>query len=397
MRVGILASHPIQYQAPWFRELSKGATVEVFFALQPSPEQQGAGFGSAFTWDVDLLSGYEHRFLRNNAANPSTERFSGCDTPEIFEIISASHFDVFIVSGWNLKSYWQAIRGCRRAGVPVMVRGDSQLATPRSRVVQLAKEIVYPRLLQQFDGFLTVGQRNREYLRHYGVAEETIFFAPHFVDNDWFGAQAKAARADRDATRAKWGVHPDATVALFVGKFIPKKRPADLLLATARARDQGSEVVPVFVGAGELDVELRKLARELDLPARFEGFQNQTELPAHYVAADFLVIPSASETWGLVVNEAMACGLAAIVSNAVGCAPDLIEDGATGYDFPVGEIDALAERMLLTSKIPPATLEAALTGKLAIYSAKTCAENTLSAAAQLIERSRHRETTRFVR
>jgi len=384
MRLGILASHPIQYQAPWFRELSKSATVEVFFALQPSPEEQGAGFGSAFTWDVDLLSGYQNRFLSNRAATPSTERFSGCDTPQIADIIKTARFDAFIVCGWNLKSYWQAIRACRRSGVPVMVRGDSQLATPRSPVIQLAKEIIYPRLLRQFDGFLSVGKRNEEYLRHYGVPRDRIFFAPHFVDNEWFKAKASAAHANRNALRESWGVPPDGIAALFVGKFIPKKRPADLLRASALVRQKGIEVTPVFVGAGELKAPMRKLADELGVPAKLEGFRNQTELPSYYVAADFLVLPSdGGETWGLVVNEAMACGLPAIVSNAVGCAPDMIEKGATGYEFPVGDIEALAERFAAAHAIPRAVLASALARKLAIYSVATCTDNTLAAAARL--------------
>src|ERR1700737_1181631 len=164
MRVGILASHPIQYQAPWCREVAKETDLHVFFAHRQSAAEQGkAGFGVPFDWDVDLLSGYAHTFLPNIARNPSVNRFSGCDTPQIAGIISgklktenlksgngfsvsesqrvrSSPFDAFIVSGWNLKSYWQAVRACRRAGIPVLVRGDSQLQTPRSRIFESAKK-----------------------------------------------------------------------------------------------------------------------------------------------------------------------------------------------------------------------------------------------------------------
>src|SRR6266481_4412295 len=87
MRLGILTSHPIQYQAPWFRALAKETDLEVFFAHQPDAAQQGNGFGTAFQWDVDLLSGYQHRFLKNVAKKPSASRFIGCDTPEIADII----------------------------------------------------------------------------------------------------------------------------------------------------------------------------------------------------------------------------------------------------------------------------------------------------------------------
>ena len=104
MRLGILTSHPIQYQAPWFRALAKEVDLEVFFAHRQTAAEQGrAGFGVAFEWDVDLLSGYEHRFLKNVSRNPGVNHFAGCDTPQLREVIRAGKFDAFIVSGWVCK------------------------------------------------------------------------------------------------------------------------------------------------------------------------------------------------------------------------------------------------------------------------------------------------------
>ena len=385
MRIGILSSHPIQYQAPWFRELSKLAEVEVFFAFQPTAEEQAAGFGGSFTWDIDLLSGYRHRFLANRSSRPSANRFSGCDTPEIAGIIRDGKFDAFIVCGWNLKSFWQAIRASRRQNVPVLVRGDSQLGMQRSGVIRTAKALVYPALRGQFDGFLSVGTRNREYLRHYGAPSDRIFFAPHFVDNEWFREKAEEARPGRSNLRKKWNADPATTVALFVGKFISKKRPLDFLNAVVGARQNGATVVPVLVGTGELEPALRQMAEEQKIPAIFEGFRNQSELPAFYVAADVLVLPSDfGETWGLVVNEAMACGLPAIVSDAAGCGPDLIDEGVTGFTYPVGDIGALADRLRRIRSLPADKLKDALAAKLEVYSAATCARNTVAAISEII-------------
>src|SRR5262245_42325884 len=106
MRLGILTSHPIQYQAPWFRALAKVAEVNVFFAHRQTAAEQGeAGFGVAFEWDVDLLSGYTHCFLKNISAAPGVNHYAGCDTPEVEEIIRRGNFDAFIVNGWYLKCY----------------------------------------------------------------------------------------------------------------------------------------------------------------------------------------------------------------------------------------------------------------------------------------------------
>ena len=372
MRLGILTSHPIQYQAPWFRGLAKHLDLEVFFAHRQAAGEQ-SDFGVAFEWDVDLLSGYPHRFLRNVAARPGVNHFSGCDTPELAALIRGGGFSAFIGSGWYLKAYWQAVRACRRAGVPVLVRGDSQLRTPRSWFKRLWKEVSHRWLVRQFDGFMVVGERNRDYLRHYGVPTERMFASPHFVDNGWFAERAALARAGRAAQRVEWGAAAGCVVALFVGKFIPKKRPGDLLLALRRLAAAGGqgEVLGVFVGSGELEGALQAEAKRLGVAARFVGFKNQTELPGCYASADVLVLPSdGGETWGLVVNEAMACGLPVIVSDAVGCAPDLVEAGQTGFRFPLGDADALADRLRQFAELHAASHDfgPALRAKLDRYS-----------------------------
>lgn len=382
MRVGILASHPIQYQAPWFRSLAQELDLEVFFAHNPTPEQQSVGFGGAFEWDVDLLSGYRHRFLENRARHPSTSRFFGCDTPEIGSFIVTAGFDALVVSGWNLKTYWQAIRACSRAGVPVLVRGDSQLSPSAPSFKRLLKQLTYPLMLRQFDGFLSVGSRNRAYLRHYGVADQKIFFVPHFVDNEWFALRAEEALPGRAEQRTRWGAGPRTLIALFVGKFVQKKRPHDLLRAVGLVRDLDIDVMAVLVGSGELENELRAAASDLGVRVAFEGFRNQTELPHYYAASDVLVLPSdGGETWGLVVNEAMACGRPAIVSNALGCCPDLIDEGKTGLSFRTGNVEELAECLSDAASrwVDRVELKAQLEAKLQTYSLANAVRGTLDA------------------
>lgn len=390
MRVGILASHPIQYQAPWFRGLAQVADVTVFFAhRQTAREQADAGFGVPFDWDVDLLASYRHVFLRNVSTSPSVNHFHGCDTPEIGDIIQREKFDAFIVNGWYLKSFLQAAAACRRAGTPVFVRGDSQLGTSQSFLKRAAKEVTHRLLLRRFDGFLYVGRRNAEYLEHYGAAKERMFFVPHFVDNAWFAARVAEASAQREAVRASWGAGPESVVALFVGKLIEKKRPSDLVHALGAGANPNT--LAVFVGSGELENSLRALAKELGVKAHFAGFKNQSELPLHYLSADALVLPSnAGETWGLVVNEAMACGLPAIVSDAVGCVPDLIDEHETGFSFPLENAHALMERLRLMEQKKRASHDwrPALRNKLATYSLETAVSGTMNAIKALCEQHR---------
>lgn len=344
LRLGVLTSHPIQYQAPLFRELARRFDLRVFFAhRQTAADQARADFGVDFEWDVDLLSGYEHSFLKNRARHPDVSRFSGCDSPGIASEIEKRHFDAFLVTGWYLKCHWQTVRACRRLSVPILVRGDSQLATPRSAFRRLAGEVVHRWIIRQFDAFLYVGQRNREYLEHFGAASHQLFFSPHCVDNLWFRERVERARSDSLQLRALLGCRAGRGLLLFVGKFTQKKRPLDLLEASARLLERGKAVQIALVGAGALEPEIRRRAAEAGLEMTLAGFRNQSELPAFYGAADLLVLPSdGGETWGLVVNEAMACGTPAIVSDAVGCAPDLCAEEGVGASFPCGDTPTLA-------------------------------------------------------
>jgi glycosyltransferase involved in cell wall biosynthesis len=387
MRLGVLATHPIQNHAPIFRELARRCAVTVYFAHRQTPQGQAeAGFGVPFEWDVDLLSGYHSTFLNNRSRRPATNTFFGCDTPDIDEVVDTGRFDAFLVMGWAVKSYWQAVRACRRRNVPVLVRGDSQLAARRALAVHVLKELFYPRLLRLFDGFLYVGHRNRDYLRHYGLPEKRLFFSPHCIDNDLFASKAEAER--RALGKAAEGVAGVRSV-LFAGKLVGNKRPFDVIRALALVRAQGCQAQAVFVGAGELEAALRREAAGSGVPAVFHGFQNQSRMPLAYATADLLVLPSHQETWGLVVNEAMACGVPAVVSDTVGCGPDLIDAGRTGAVFPMGNVTALAEAIRTTLALEPSSVRRYLDKKMAAYSPASAARGIIDGASALRSRRAH--------
>ena len=380
MRIGFLISHPIQYFTPLFRELAKHCDLTVFYAHRQTAEQQArAGFDVAFEWDVDLLSGYHSKFLRNVALAPSTDRFFGCDTPEIAEEIADGSFDGFVVPGWALRAYWQAVQACRRSRVPVFVRGDSQLVGPRSGAIRLVKALAFRGVLRRFDGFLYVGQRNRDYLLHYGAPSQRLFFSPHCIDNDAFKAASLAAGRSNGPGRR----------VLFVGKLIERKRPFDLLQAAARLAADGRPVDVAFAGSGDQQDALAAAAATSGVRTHFHGFVNQSELPGIYAAADVIVLPSdGRETWGLVVNEAMACGVPAVVSDAVGCGPDLIETGVTGAVFPLGNVAALADGIGEVLSFDPVRTRRALLERMETYSPARAAQGIAGAASALKSRSR---------
>ena len=157
----------------------------------------------------------------------------------------------------------------------------------------------------------------------------------------------------------------------------------------AQLGGQPAEVV--FAGSGELEPELRQIAADASVRAEFMGFVNQSELPAVYGAADLLVLPSdGRETWGLVVNEAMACGVPAVVSDAVGCAPDLVEPGATGAIFPLGDVAALATAIETVLSLDADHVRRCLAAKVALYSPARTSAAIVEAATILGRGARRR-------
>ncbi len=386
MRLLVLTSHPIQYQAPLFRDLARRLDLLVLFAHRATAEDQSrAGFGVGFEWDVDLTSGYESRFLVNRARRPGLDHPMGTDCPEIRDIVTDWAPDALLVMGWQHRAYWQAVLAARRAGIPVLVRGESQLATPRSVLLKLAKEGVYRVLLRAFDGFLYIGARNRQYLEHYGVGDDRLFFSPYSVDNVWFRSRARAV--DVEVLRRSLGLQENRRVVLFCGKLVPKKRPLDVVRAIGclSLSDRPSLLV---VGSGPLESEMRRQAALASIDVRFLGFQNQSELPRWYTLADLLVLPSdGGETWGLVVNESMACGTPAVVSDAVGCGPDLVERGRTGDIFALGNIEELATKIreAVHLKRNPA-VSTALEQKMEVYSIERSAAGVTEALDTIIRK-----------
>jgi glycosyltransferase involved in cell wall biosynthesis len=242
--------------------------------------------------------------------------------------------------GWHLKTFFQALVGAKRGLLPVLVRGDSQIGGPRSLAKKVVKEVAYPPFLRLFDAALAVGQRSREYWLHYNYPSERIFLSPHAVDNSWF--RDRGGPAERERARARLGLAPNEVVALFAGKLVERKRPLDLIQAAALAQSRGRPITVLVAGSGPLEQQLRDHARTSDVRLIMLGFCNQSEMPAAYAACDLLVLPSdGSETWGLVANEALACGRAVVLSDETGSAPDLAGDRTAGRTFPMGNISAL--------------------------------------------------------
>lgn len=353
-KVVAVETHPIQYKAPLFRQLAADPRFDltVYYAMVPDASRQGDGFGVSFEWDVPLLDGYHYEQLENRSKKPSVSRFGGCDTPEIYDRLKRDRPDAVLINGWVAKTCLQTLWACRRLGIPTLVRGEINLFSHRAWWKHFCHEL----LLSQYSAYLSVGAACREFYRFHHRPDERIFNAPCSVDNAFFSAQAQTLAPRRSALRESFEIPLNACVFLFVGKLEQKKRPLGLLRAlSALPVEKRKATHLLIVGDGPMVEECRSFVAEHHLPVTFTGFLNQSRLPEAYVAADVLVLPSDSgETWGLVVNEAMASGRPAIVSRAVGGCADLILDGETGFSFELDheeELTSLLERYVDDSEL----------------------------------------------
>jgi len=348
-RLAILQTHPIQYHAPFYRGLSQAERLDVTvfygsrrYGCEPAYDE---GFGVNIQWDVPLLSGYRAVFLRNISPCPSVNKRWGLLPLGLYRKLRAGHFDAVLLNGYSLLYFWLAMICAKALGLPVMLRAETttlrRSQANASKVRHAAKSLLCRFFLANVDAFLPIGSLSKEFYRGYGVPEEKLFLAPYCVDNRFFEQQMQASWGARKRIRAEVGT-VDEVVGICVAKLIPRKRPMDLLAAYARMRNR-ERLSLIFVGDGELRSEIERFVRLRGLSkVRVVGFKNQTELSQYYMAADFAVLPSAIESWGLAINEALVHSLPVVATDMVSGAYDLIEEGKTGWRYPAGNVEELA-------------------------------------------------------
>ncbi len=329
IRLAVVLSHPTQYYSPWFRHLAARDDLDlhVFYLWDFGvAERRDPKFQQAFRWDIDLLSGYAHTFVPNQSEDPGTHHPRGLDNPGLPDAVAAFHPDAVLVFGYKYVSHLRLFRHARRARWPLLFRGDSHLlGQPRPGLVKrLALRWVYRR----FAAVTYVGTANRAYFETFGVPAARLFHAPHAVDHTRFDPADPATRQAAAALRRSLGLAHSARVVLFAGKHVPAKQPALLLEAFLSLDLAPTDAVLVFVGDGPEKPALlaRAAAAAPAGSVHFLPFANQSEMPARYALADLFVLPSrgAYETWGLAINEAMHLGVPCVVSDHVGCHPDLV-------------------------------------------------------------------------
>jgi glycosyltransferase involved in cell wall biosynthesis len=344
-RVALVESHVIQYHDPFFRLLAAAPDVDltVLFCSRDGAEMyHDTDMQTTLRWDLDLLQGYRHRFLRNFGSGEGALRLIN---PGIVPELLFGRYDAAILFlGWGTITSLLAVAACRASGTPLMLFGDSAHPPPEDTTLRQIRAGAMRALIGMSDAILPCGNLNAEYYKHYGADPSRFFLVPWAIDNARFSAASRFEPGERDALRARMGIRPDQTAFVFSAKFIERKQPMILLRALDAMRNR-DRAAAIFLGHGKLREEMERFVREHGLNVHFAGFVNQSQMPQLYAAGDAFVLASTFEPRGTVVNEAMASGLPLIVTDVFGAIGDIVREGENALVFRPGDVGALAAHL----------------------------------------------------
>jgi len=287
-------------------------------------------FKMAFQWDIPVLEGYEYEFIRNESPKPGSHHFKGIINKELIAKVREWQPDALLVYGWSFDSHLKALRYFKNK-IPVFFRGDSTLLDekPGFSLKKMLRRIFLRWVYSHIDKALYTGEANKKYYLAHGVNSDKLEYAPHAIDNRRFQQNAEESINKAMEWRQELNIPVDAILLLFAGKLELKKNPILLLDVFLELNSPSAHLV--IAGNGELESQLKQ--QSANHPRiHFIGFQNQEQMPVVYRMADIFILPSGGpgETWGLAINEAMACGKAVIVSDACGGSQDLVISNKNG-------------------------------------------------------------------
>ncbi len=354
--LAIVASHPIQYQSPLWREIAKCPEIDVvvYYSVNwgvSKPQFHKDFFGKAYTWDIPLLEGYKFKFLRNYSWKPGPY-LGGFINPGIFWKLWRRKYDAVLVMGWMDVTFWFAFLAAKIKNMPVLLRvvnsSNYDKNVKRSKILLALKNIYLKILFHGFvKGFLAIGTWNRNMYLEYGVPKERLFYFPYAVWNEFFMSETKKHEENRDEIKKELEIAPKTKVITFAARFVEVKHPEHVIRAYEKIQDIADSAL-FMVGDGPMRKELEEEVKRKNIKnVKFFGFKNQTELVRLYAITDIFIRTDGfiKGDWGATVNEAMASGLPVIAPDTIGAGADLVREGENGFVYPFGDIDALAERV----------------------------------------------------
>jgi glycosyltransferase involved in cell wall biosynthesis len=331
-------THPTQFDGPLFSRISRAGVIDLtvyYLVTDRIASKVDSELGFSPNWDTPVTEGYRRvvcppQFIRRL-------RFLWR------ECLVDGKYDLVIVPGYaRLDTNLLALGHHRRA---LGMRLDTAPIYPEPAWKTWCKRIVLRRFFRRFATFHPVGSLTEGFLERLGVSASKIFRFPYAADNAYLAERAKQFRQDRDRVLSDLSISSAAFIVLGVLKFVPRENPMELLRGFLLFHEKFPDSALILVGAGPLEREMKAYiaASKLAGSVRLVGYAKYSELPRWYAISNVFVHPAIWECWGVSVNEAMACGLPVVASSSVGSSYDLIQDAANGYQYPSGDVKALAD------------------------------------------------------
>jgi glycosyltransferase involved in cell wall biosynthesis len=307
-------------------------------------------------WNQEDLPGLKYKVLpgtsfRKRPGESELVHFG----PAVVGELRKGHFDLVVICGYSHPTLLLALFYCLVTGTPFVLQGESHVVQQRHPLKKALKRCLLFPLLRRAKAAFATGRKAADYWVDAGIPRERVFTLSNTPDIVFFLEKSALGTSRREAVRKSLGLSSRRT-GIFVGRFVEVKGVEIILEAMADlAPDKQPQLL--LVGDGPLKPHYENIIQRHNLPVRLVGFQQKDQLPGLYAAADFFILPSLSEPWGVVVNEAMACGLPLLLSDQVGAAYDLLEERRNGFMIPAGDVAAWRKALVVMMELTDAELQ----------------------------------------
>jgi 1,2-diacylglycerol 3-alpha-glucosyltransferase len=379
MRLAVVTEIIAPYRIPVFNALAQHPDIrlQVIFLAETDPSlRQWQVHKDEIRFPYDVLPSWRRRIgkynlLLNSGAAACLRTFAP---------------DAVLCGGYNYLAAWNIASWTQKNGIPLLLWCESTARDARHN--HRGVEVLKTQFLKKCDAFVVPGKGSAQYLRQFGIDNEAIFTAPNAVDNDFFSAMGDESRLDSNLRRT---LGLPERYFLYSGRLVTEKGIFDLIDAYATL-DAGlrEHVGLVFAGDGAQKTELMNRAKQVPSGRiLFPGFLQKESLAQFYALADALILPTHSDTWGLVVNEAMACGLPIVVTDVAGCVADLIDHSVNGFVVPPQDSNRLASAMHTLAQDAPLCRKMGLSSRQRIqaFSPEACASGIAQATSSVFVRA----------
>ena len=352
-RLGIYALHPITYQTPIYRALSKTIAsrsysyeFDVLFGDDLSlREIYYEHLDKTVKFDNDLfLDEFPHKFMKNYSRDARKGFFSRIN-PSIFYRIIRDRYDVILIHGYETFTAWISLLAAKLLLKKVLFRGEAVLeGSPyKPGVIQKLKRIILPIFFSFCDAVMYSCEGNKRYFKFFGVPDKKLFLLPCAVNNDFFLEQRRLLDPKVQENRNALGIDSDEFVVLFSARFTQRKNPYDLINAVEQCDNE--KIVILFVGDGPERAAMEKAVKASRIKAIFTGFVGPVELAKYYSISNLDVVISSKDPSPKSLNEALIFSLPIIVTDVVGTANDLVFEDKNGFIVPVGNVRLISEKI----------------------------------------------------